>query len=143
MKTVTVAAPLCSPARHWITKVREQFKPYHPSHLGVQAREVAKKCIEIDVTFTDEYAAWGEYILLRYGYQPVSQLINQKNRLWAQKYLDLAAAGASWVAPGCGKQQKGAYVGELGASAPPPAWEQQQPRPRRAGLLDVLRELFT
>jgi hypothetical protein len=156
MKTITVAAPLCSPARHWLTQVKEQLTEYGAAQAGlhVNVREVAKHYMHIEVTVSDEYAAWCEYLLLRLGYQRLGALLHPKNQMWAQKYLDLAA-GACWQQPGCKNQIQGAVAGELVVSAPPPSWRAQraasvgrlvparpEPAAREPGWLTWLRELL-
>lgn len=146
-KTITVAAPLCSPARHWITKVGAQLGRYGADQAGlrVAAREVDKQYIRIEVSVSDAYANWCEYLLLRLGYQRIGALLNPKNQVWAQRYLDLAAAGACWQQPGCRTKIKGATTGELVISAPPPAWADTAPsrqRGRDPGWLTWLRDLL-
>lgn len=146
-QTITVAAPLCSPARHWQTQVRAQLAEYGAELAGlrVAAREVDRQYIRIEVRVSDDYAAWCEYLLLRLGYQRLGALLNPKNRMWAQRYLDLAAAGACWQQIGCRKPLTGAVTSELVVSAPPPSWRAKraaglEQRRREPGWLTWLRE---
>jgi hypothetical protein len=150
MKTTVVAAPLCSPARDWLTKVEQQLGAYGAARAGlrVAVREVDRQYMRIEVSVSDDYAAWCEYLLLRLGYQRIGALLNPKNQVWAQRYLDLAAAGACWQQPGCKTKLKGATAGELVVSAPPPAWADQsdarrgRPAAREPGWLGWLKELL-
>lgn len=147
--TITVAAPLCAPARHWIPQVGAQMSRYGAKQAGLHvcATEVDKQYIRIEVSVSDAYANWAEYLLLRHGYQRIGALLNPKNQVWAQKYLDLAAAGACWQQPGCRTKIKDAVAGELVVSAPPPSWQAQRAvggerRRREPGWLSWLRELL-
>ena len=145
MATIIVAAPQCTPARYWQTKVEGQLAEYGADKAGlrVSAEEVEKSYIRITVKVSDAYAKFAEYTLLRFGYQQMSRPINPQNQKWAQRYLDLAAAGASWQEAGCAKKQQGAVIGELGVSAPPPSWRSQgKERQHKAGWLSWLEELL-
>ena len=146
MATITVAAPLCSPARHWQTKLTAQLAEYGAERAGlhVSASEVDKQYVRVDIKVSDDYANWCEYLLLRLGYQRIGRLLNPQNQRWAQHYLDLAAAGACWQEAGCKNQLKGATAGELVVSAPPPSWRSRGTRrsQKRAGWLTWLKELL-
>lgn len=152
MKTVSVAAPQCSPARIWLTRVRQQFKPYHPKHLGVNVTEVKEGkqvlYLKIDVEFTDAYAKWGEYLLLRHGYGLLSKPLDPDNERNARKWLD-GTQRKGWFEPGCHDKPKDGAIGEIKDAAPPPPWEEQRRRPtahgksKHGGFLDgLLRELL-
>jgi hypothetical protein len=127
MATIIVAAPQCTPARYWQTRVEGQLAEYGAKQAGlrVDAEEVGKSYIRIKVDVSDDYANFAEYTLLRFGYQQMSKPINPKNQKLAKRYLDLAAAGASWQEAGCKTKNKGAVIGELGVSAPVPSWKSQ------------------
>jgi hypothetical protein len=127
MATLIVAAPQCTPARYWQTKVEGQLAEYGAKQAGlrVDAEKVGKSYIRITVKVSDDYANFAEYTLLRFGYQQMSRPINPKNQRWAQHHLDLAARGASWQEKGCSKKEPGAVIGELGVSAPVPSWRSQ------------------
>ena len=146
MATIIVAAPQCSPARFWQAKVTGQLAEYGAKEAGlrVSAEEIGKSYIRIKVNISDTYANFAEYTMLRFGYQQMGKPINPKNKRWAQRYLDLAAAGASWQEKGCAKKEKGAVIGELGVSAPPPSWRSQGKEQAKSGggLAGWLEELL-
>ena len=155
MQTVTIAAPLCAPSRNAITgTVRRQLAPYQYKLGNISAEQVRDgdqpQYWLVKVDFTDEAARWGEYVLLRYGYQRIGRYVDPRNERWAAPYLTERAPGP-WYAPSC--QDRPRHVaGEIHSANPPPPWAQQPTRERSAthrpkrsrpgGLLDLLAGLL-
>ncbi len=108
MKTIIVAAGLCTPAR---VHVRKALDPY-----GVQYRIVANYWLAADggrtrrvdefvadlceVRVSDRAARWAEYLILRSGHtQLLSKPIDPRNEAWAMRWR--GQMPGSWVQPGC------------------------------------------
>jgi hypothetical protein len=130
MQTVIIAAPLCAPSRAALTDtVRRQLAPYK-YRLGNMSAEPVKQngapqYWQIKVDFSDDAARWGEYVLLRYGYQRIGKYIDPRNERWAAPYLSERTPGP-WYAPDCHDRPRQAAVpGEIRSANPPPPWSQQ------------------
>lgn len=131
MTTVTVAAPLCAPNRFLVElRVRDQLNRYHYKGLSVHAREEKGDSgnpnhWRIDVGFSSQAAKWGEYVLLRYGYELLSQPLDSRNIDWANRHLGTSCQ-QGWYELGCKNPPKGAIVGGLTpikTSNPPKPWD--------------------
>jgi hypothetical protein len=130
MQTVTIAAPLCAPSRAALTgTVRRQLAPYKYRLGNISAeilqRDGAPQCWQIRVDFTDDAARWGEYVLLRYGYQRIGPYIDPRNARWAAPYLAAPNSGP-WYAPDCrDRPSQAGLPGERRNANPPPPWSQR------------------
>ena len=130
MQTVTIAAPLCAPSRAALTDtVRRQLAPYK-YRLGNISAEILEQdgmpqCWQIRVDFSDRAARWGEYVLLRHGYQRIGPYIDPRNERWATPYLGQRIPGP-WYAPDCRDRPRQAGVlGEIRDANLPPPWSQR------------------
>lgn len=153
MQTVTIAAPLCAPSRAALTDtVRRQLAPYKYK-LGNMSAEILQQdgtpqYWQIRVNFSDDAARWGEYVLLRYGYQRIGPYIDPRNERWAAPYLAKRSPGP-WYAPDCRDRPRQAGLpGEIRNANPPPPWSQWagsrfgSASPRRSSTGRHSRDLF-
>jgi hypothetical protein len=158
MATITLAAPMCSPARYWQKRVSDNLA-YYPTWRGqfkpeISAREVKSGPgpydghIEITVRPSEKSAKWAEYVLLRYGYERVGKYLDPRNAGWARRYLGLDAPGG-WHESTCKNTPKNARVADLApleggvvTPNPPPRWEDKQQTRGPRGLLDILKDLL-
>jgi hypothetical protein len=130
MQTVTIAAPLCAPSRAALTDtVRRQLAPYK-FRLGNTSAEILQQngvpqCWQIRVDFSNDAARWGEYVLLRYGYQRIGAYIDPRNERWAARHIAKPSPGP-WYAPDCrDRPRQAGLVGEIRDANPPPPWSQR------------------
>lgn len=128
---VTVAVPLCTPTREGITRnVSAQLARYRFQHGGItvtQATESGKPAYwRVNVPFHAQAAAWGEYVLLRFGYVRIGAYVDPKNEAYAQKWL-LPESGP-WYAKDCKdkpKTQQQPTLSENPLANPPTPWASQ------------------
>jgi hypothetical protein len=130
MQTVTIAAPLCAPSRAALTDtVRRQLAPYK-FRLGNMSAALVNQdgtpqYWQIRVDFSDDAARWGEYVLLRYGYQRIGAYFDPRNARWAAPYLAGPNLGP-WYAPDCrDRPSQAGLPGEIRNANPPPPWSQR------------------
>lgn len=153
MPTVTVAAPLCAPNRFLVEmRVRDQLKQYHFASPNVHAREEKGDSgnpnhWRIDVGFSSAAAKWGEYVLLRYGYELLSKPLDPRNIDWANRHLG-SSCPHGWYEPDCKNPPKGARISGLApikTSNPPKPWDvsrKEQNGNPLPGWLKQLRKLL-
>ena len=114
VRTITVAKPYCSPARHIITKALEPYgvkvhsisehtnyislldfarrmkiemRTHENLQYGMAAPGFLPIAIIAKITVNESAAAWAEYLLLRTGllYVP-GQYVNKRNQQWAERH---------------------------------------------------------
>lgn len=92
-ETIVVAKPVCSPARHIITKMFQQYGVKiiryreHKESATLNSGEKVPALFVAKVTVSSKQAVWAEYLLLRSKqFFLRSQPLNKRNREWAEKH---------------------------------------------------------
>lgn len=127
-RTIVIAKPYCSPARHIVTGTLEQYgvKIYEfaesvkmvnpltvmkltsriPSDSGLRIPSALPVAQIAKVTVSEKAAAWAEYLLLRtQQLYVISPYVNQRNQEWARQHGGQMppawADGKPWIERSC------------------------------------------
>lgn len=140
-RTITIAAPICAPARNHIASISGVLKRYEFKlpliwHGGSAKDDAGHECYNlIHIAVHDAAANWCEYLLCRAGWNLESAPINPKNLEYAKRWQESTARRNGWydVNHTGLKLPAGAVIGVTGEARinpnMPPAWQDQPRQP--------------